>query len=79
MAWKGGRGTPSVPLPRRRAGTACTRPWPACPKTAATITNRESAGPAGGQRQRGGVEGGAEGGAGRVKGLFVRDLGVRRR
>ena len=60
-------------------GTACTCLWPACPKTAGTITNRESVGAAGGQRQHCGVEGGAEGGAGGMKGVFVRDLGVKRR
>ena len=74
-SWKGGRGTASVPVPRRGAGTACTCPLPPGPETAGTIANRESVGAEGGQRQHDPVEGGAEGGAGGMKGVFVRDLG----
>lgn len=69
-----GRRTVSVPVPGRGVGTACVRPVPSRPGEGWHDHQPGIRGAAGGQRQRAGLEGGAEGGAGSVKGVFVQDL-----
>lgn len=69
-----GQGAASVPVRRRGVGAACRRPVPSWPGEGWHIHPPGTGGAAGGPRQRAGLEGGAEGGAGGVKGVFVQDL-----
>lgn len=66
-----GRRTVSVPVPGSGVGTACVRPVPSRPGEG---WHDHQPGIRGAVVPRAGLEGGAEGGAGSVKGVFVQDL-----
>lgn len=69
-----GRGTASAPVWRREVKRALLRLLPSCPGDSGHDHQSGIRGAAGGQRQQAGPECGSEGGAGGVRGVFVRDL-----
>lgn len=73
-----GRRAASAPVWRREGKRALLRLLPSCPGDRGHDHQPAIHGAVGGQSQQAGLERGAEGGAGGVKGVFVRDLVGRR-
>lgn len=71
-----GTGSASAPMQRRVVGTAFRRPLPPCPGDGWQSPTGNRLVPRVGQGNAAGLEGGAEGGAGSLKGVFVQDFGL---